>query len=90
MQRTHFFFNNKISLLKGGARYLWYQLGTTINKKRKKSTIRPKRQKLKYKMSLYIKAYELKCLIVAFLNAPIEFDLATVIGKLFHNLTALQ
>ena len=37
-------------------------------------------------MSLYIKAYELKCLIVAFLNAPIEFDLATVIGKLFHNL----
>ena len=24
-------------------------------------------------MSLYIKAYELKCLIVAFLNPPIEF-----------------
>ena len=64
--------NNKISLLKGGARYLLYQLGTTINKKeKKKSTIRPKRQKLKYKMSLYIKAYELKCLIVAFLNVRI-------------------
>ena len=28
--------NNKISLLKGGAKYLWYQLGTTINKKEKK------------------------------------------------------
>ena len=28
--------NNKIFLLKGGARYLWYQLGTTINKKEKK------------------------------------------------------
>ena len=80
--------NNNIFLLKGGARYLWYQLGTTINKK--KSTVTPKRQKLKYKMLLYIKAYELKCLIVAFLNVPIEFDLATVIGKLFHNLTALQ